>query len=389
MFRCGNVLPKKYVGMVWDGSKAARFDTVLQSLLGRMCGFESDFGSRKPYVFVSPNCFKKEGRTGMSQIDRYLKLFEGGAQFIMPTSGDNLVAPHDTHEERDHTLTLLLRIPMCAEHATILAKRASVMDRNNLRDIYRHSIIGELEGGAAAHLTLRDREQIYETLNDPDLRPALRDWKDATAGKKSGHFEEAVACCSRGEVTREQFGPNDFLTLARVVSSEKYPEEVGHVYVGIQLKSPDFIPRYYCEPGTTGDEMWDLDPYKPKTPRPQPLPRPDPPVPAEHQMVKDDLCGVMDVGFDEHIYADKDAFVGQLETLIDISHNFHTGKYKGSRPQSITGIMDLKKEVFGEDSIDIYRLVRSIEKKYDARITIKGSVLTHVHRITEITWVFR
>jgi hypothetical protein len=296
-----------------------------------------------------------------------------------------LTATRDMVEKRERTLTLLLRIPVSLEHLSIRAKGASGMDRRRLHNDYRDTLMADAEV-KTAHLTQRDRDQVYEIIQDPLCKPALRDWKDASDSRGSGHFEEAVEACRRGEVTQEQFGPKDAITYARPIASEKYPEEVGWVYVGIQLKNPDYIPRHYCEPSTTRKEMFNDEEYIRSSRLPRLPSGPSEPLPME--MSKEDACGQMKVGLDEHIYADKDAFFEQIATLIDISYKYHIGKYKGSNNKFIDGLMDLKKEVFGDDVIDIIRLLRPIETKYNARIEIQGGVNEDVHRITHIQWTF-
>lgn len=49
--RCGKVVPKKHIGIVWEDSKNPATDVIVQGLLGRMCGYE--FGDAMPDIYLS------------------------------------------------------------------------------------------------------------------------------------------------------------------------------------------------------------------------------------------------------------------------------------------------------------------------------------------------
>jgi len=52
--RCGKRLNKNHVGAVWETSKGANTDTILQGLLGRMSGY--DVPSVKPRIYIPEKC---------------------------------------------------------------------------------------------------------------------------------------------------------------------------------------------------------------------------------------------------------------------------------------------------------------------------------------------
>jgi len=52
-FRMGQVVPKKYIGMVYEQSKNPNADTILQGLLGRMCGYQSSGAHVDVDIYVS------------------------------------------------------------------------------------------------------------------------------------------------------------------------------------------------------------------------------------------------------------------------------------------------------------------------------------------------
>ena len=64
--RCGKRVPKKHIGFVWEFSKNSNTDTLMQGLLGRMCGYEGEEADVykvprvKPLIFVSGAALDKE-----------------------------------------------------------------------------------------------------------------------------------------------------------------------------------------------------------------------------------------------------------------------------------------------------------------------------------------
>ena len=57
--RAGKVVPKKHIGLVWEGSANSKTDALVQGLPGRMCGYEGMFGDAKPMCFVPPSSLKE------------------------------------------------------------------------------------------------------------------------------------------------------------------------------------------------------------------------------------------------------------------------------------------------------------------------------------------
>lgn len=52
--RCGKRLPKEHIGAVWETSKGTKTDTIIQGLLGRMCGY--DVPAVKPRIYLPEKC---------------------------------------------------------------------------------------------------------------------------------------------------------------------------------------------------------------------------------------------------------------------------------------------------------------------------------------------
>jgi hypothetical protein len=70
--RCGKRIPKQYVSLAWEMSHCPKTDTIIQSLLGRLSGY--DVPERKPLIFLPPFLFKKEEKSvvPLCDLERYL-----------------------------------------------------------------------------------------------------------------------------------------------------------------------------------------------------------------------------------------------------------------------------------------------------------------------------
>jgi hypothetical protein len=91
--RCGKVVPKEFVHMVWEDSKDPDADTIIQSLLGRMCGYKFSLDAAGkpilPSIYLPPQMLEEsEGAIKASTLRRSTLM-----PIVMPMSGRNLVAP--------------------------------------------------------------------------------------------------------------------------------------------------------------------------------------------------------------------------------------------------------------------------------------------------------
>jgi len=74
--RAGKVVPKKYIGAVWEGAKHSKSDTILQGLLGRMCGYHT----LSPCIYIPANFFEQNcGKiVSMSELERCESFYTHG-----------------------------------------------------------------------------------------------------------------------------------------------------------------------------------------------------------------------------------------------------------------------------------------------------------------------
>lgn len=87
--RAGKVVCKKHIAFVWEGAATSKTDSLVQGLLGRMCGYE--FGEEKPMIFV-PSSALKEYENKVVTVSELGRAMMG--QMVLPTKGTNLKKPH-------------------------------------------------------------------------------------------------------------------------------------------------------------------------------------------------------------------------------------------------------------------------------------------------------
>lgn len=223
LLRCGKVVPKAHVGLVWEDSVNVRADTVLQSLLGRMCGYY-DMGADWPQIYLSSKILKADKATGLNQLQRYVAGMES-TDNIMPTSGANLKKTSD--------IEIKERMPVCPIRLGPFTKAhlKEIGDSYNPLDDLREAIFGRID--EATEYTTEQKEEMRQIVNSGTY-PAFREWHDA---KNHNHFHSAVLACRKGEACVERISDDNAVALATVTSSAKYPEEVNHIYVLFQLKT--------------------------------------------------------------------------------------------------------------------------------------------------------
>jgi hypothetical protein len=80
MCRMGKNLEKKHLAFVMETARNTGTDTILQSLLGRVCGYSD--GSDRVLVYLSASC--------LPEIDRYIELWDHEGISIIPTRACNM-----------------------------------------------------------------------------------------------------------------------------------------------------------------------------------------------------------------------------------------------------------------------------------------------------------
>lgn len=125
--RVGKVLPKEHIGTVWETACNSNIDTVLQSLLGRCCGYHT----HNIEIYINEQCFRKDN-LNYDQLERYVECMKIVYHLnqlrslnplkqqatleelidyenelmkhitIMPTTGTNLHSLHKRHYQKNN-----------------------------------------------------------------------------------------------------------------------------------------------------------------------------------------------------------------------------------------------------------------------------------------------
>ncbi len=116
--RAGKVVPKAHVGFVWENARSAKTDSIVQGLLGRMCGYlladgETNcykVGDVKPLIFLPKMILEKQVDTviPLSELDRHIARDAG----ILPKRATNLKKGRTTSAaDNDRTQVPIVFIP--------------------------------------------------------------------------------------------------------------------------------------------------------------------------------------------------------------------------------------------------------------------------------------
>jgi hypothetical protein len=108
--RAGKVVPKEHVGFVWEDSHDPKTDTIVQSLLGRMCGYK--FGDKMPHVFIPPKMIE-DSKSCIKDCPIKRSTL---ALFALPLSGRNMVAARQVNMEGRRTFPT---VPLFISAATM------------------------------------------------------------------------------------------------------------------------------------------------------------------------------------------------------------------------------------------------------------------------------
>jgi hypothetical protein len=289
LLRCGKVVPKAHIGLVWEDSVGVRADTVLQSLLGRMCGYYAP-GADWPQIYISAKILKADKATGLNQLERYAEGMES-TDNIMPTSGANLKAARDIEIKERMPVCPIRLGPFTRAQLTDMGLPLVSGEAYNPLDDLREAILGHID--EATEYTTEQKEEMRMIVNG-GTEPRRREWTDE---KNENHFHSAVVACRKGEACAERISDDDAVALATVTASTKYPEEVNHVYVLFQLKSHTVEASLaHRMPATTRKEIFARVAVR---------------VPASSAMV-------MPVTMTDAVLTSSDAFEEQLSSMVQI-----------------------------------------------------------------------
>lgn len=229
--RMGKNLEKKHLSFVIETAKMSKTDTVLQSLLGRVCGYSE--GSDKVMVYLS----EKIVRSG--EIDRYVEMWETPGVTVIPTNACNMTTKK---------VTLNVPIPPIA----ILSRRIS----NNRNDVIQDVREALLVGGdrIMSSLSASKMEQVRNKF----IGNKSSDLNCRYLTSKDNHVSRARDILSAFQSsTARQFGENGCVNEKEIkiwIMKSVPGVDKNIIYITTVLPREDM--RNFKIPTTTGREAF-------------------------------------------------------------------------------------------------------------------------------------
>lgn len=224
--RAGKVVPKKHVAFVWEDAVNPKIDTIVQSLFGRMCGYE--FGEKKPYIFLPKSVLRKDDEkiVAVSEIVRHTM-----APNMLPRKGTNLVSGRVAGvagEGRYQCPAILMTLGEESEICNVRVTRDTVQRvcfEKLCEDDYR--CVREF-----AHINNEQREEILGLLVGVDYRRDchIRFMKESASTSRKNYFRELRSAYLRGTAPAEHVSDAPFLTFVVVQNYTDDGAIPGQVY---------------------------------------------------------------------------------------------------------------------------------------------------------------
>ncbi len=270
--RCGKVVPKEHISCVWEGSKAANTDTILQGLLGRMCGnYNNTPLGDMPVVFLPPSTLKqrryirdcKSEPIMVNELERYVLGFGYGEEdegAIMPTLFMN-AACDGSRTSSSHSRYPTLPLLYNADTIMTPALLSPGTPKNAVFDFLRDSV-----PTLAARLTedfMRSpnytdsqKREVEEFLSQPvlscDIAPRWIDQTTQAGWRNQLHRSVEVGrmLTSHALEGKKDGAPH------RPVLGLVYDDHSRKVFIQFQLKSESATPLCKRVNLTTGREVF-------------------------------------------------------------------------------------------------------------------------------------
>lgn len=243
--RMGKNLEKSHILFVMETAKSSNTDTVLQSLLGRVCGYSK--GSDKIDVYLHENIFRN------GEINSYIELVEGIEQYgtvrTMPRKARNL----NEKRIRLHDPIIPIRI----------FKKTSSNDRSDiLTDVY-NALTNEVE-----RIFNKNSEDKFEEVSEKIRNNYISDksklkigyLKKRENGSRTAEKAFEINNAFQNSIAKE-FGSgcgidSEGLEVNIWVPKRDIPELSNYIYITAHVKNHDFDNIMASIPKTTQKEVF-------------------------------------------------------------------------------------------------------------------------------------
>ena len=258
--RCGKRVPKKHIGFIWETSKAANTDTIVQSLFGLMCGYKGEGVydvplGEKPLIFVPGHVLERQESNKIvvhSDLERYCTRSESGKISLLPRFGTNIipgrvqVKPVRGGSDVVYQCTpILFRLNADEIHSS---------DKENRRLCFDRFVGERMDEVMEDDMTLTDEQRVEISSRIRDIKDIFRDASLRPVDRNKA-FKKIVSVRNySGESNQNMFGCHVEAHMNLCASKEHISDfpflTFCIVHEGFVPPSDMKIPPEYLVPGT-------------------------------------------------------------------------------------------------------------------------------------------
>ncbi len=365
--RCGKVVPKKHIGFVWENSADADSDTILQSLLGRMCGYDYD-ADMPVEIFINKHILKQkfvpEMKMPMNELERYVHFMKNNGEF-MPRKARNVVAKS---------------VRVLPSMADKFAAKPIWFTRDDWGvDTHGYSqfienidmIRDEVERLRSDYSDEQFDEIMYELdMIESSVAHIHQRWIGCHS--QFAYFKSVVEDEVPSEIVRRKNGTAPSIVVVHTVDNgeehdPKYDKYLNRVYIVFQLNNPLIdgqIPLRSRVARTNGKEMF-----------------------SQYLDETCDATAIMGMGMSQDACKYSLVFKTQLRYLINKWVEYKEGRSFGVKVSStVSGLGDRFIMQFGEKKLR--HIIKRIECEYGIHIEMTSSSHAAGTLVSKIHWTY-
>jgi hypothetical protein len=377
--RCGKRIPKQYVSLAWEMSHCPKTDTIIQSLLGRLSGY--DVPERKPLIFLPPFLFKKEEKSvvPLSDLERYLysnDVQELERRGLMKTASEEdrskiaqMIPRHASHIIPGKVVKKTNRSPCPPIRFTIPQERLAASDA----EIKRHAltIMQEHPEWISRHavLTTEQKQEILGRLSH--LQSDTTNIRHYRGTSNQNMYTAHTIAFETQTASSEHITDSPFLTFCVVYGdfqageSARFRPTEGEVYAILYTETPGLFRSIHRDsriPLLSGATHFSIQ--EGTLCVPSPLSHEDEPILAS-------CIAGSGYGFSSAIFHDPEALFQQFDHFIRIAKmgiGLFGRKFTSLREGEV---IRLSREVYG-NRLEKFKEVRDrLEKTHSVSIQFK------------------
>jgi hypothetical protein len=233
--RAGKVVPKKHIGLVWEGSANSKTDALVQGLPGRMCGYERMFGDAKPMCYVPPSSLKENEKGVVKASEMRRATMEH--PIAQPLKATNLKKVHvSTVASNGKTQCPPIRLEFDADEDLADFTKSFKTDyqtskRADLQRVCHDLLSRNLDKiRKSPHLSAEQKKEILEVIVHQDhLKSHTANF---TGNAQKSFFRNLLKGYESGTASAEHFSVQEPLNFGIVYSDFKEPHaNPRHLYV--------------------------------------------------------------------------------------------------------------------------------------------------------------